>query len=232
MDLPEFRAGMRLMASELNRLADQVRASRVISFVGGTVNQGPGGVSLVANPFPPRGAGSVVQLNFPFQVLGVAPEGEETAPKLKIYEESRLLEDPRGELAVFDAGSFQPFDFPELNSVIFIQIEFDEDMKPLHYKFRDTISTSGYWSSYPDPVERDSTATGVNYKRQKYLNIALAEVVLPNDTRDGTTYDVDGESRKVVQLVSTDLCMQWTVLAGFSARIAVPWTGASMLLPP
>ena len=57
MDLPEFRAGMRLMASELNRLADQVRASRVISFVGGTVNQGPGGTSLVANPFPSRTSG-------------------------------------------------------------------------------------------------------------------------------------------------------------------------------
>jgi hypothetical protein len=61
MDLPEFRAGMRLMASELNRLADQVRASRVISFVGGTVNQGPGGVSLVANPFPSRTNGGTTQ---------------------------------------------------------------------------------------------------------------------------------------------------------------------------
>jgi hypothetical protein len=220
-----------MTANDMQALADEVQANSIQPGKGYRLNRTSGGTSLIIdNPSPPRDAGSTVY--FPFQVLGVDPEGEEKAPKLKIYEESRLLEDPRGELAVFDAGSFQPFDFPELNSVIFIEVEFDEDMKPLHYKFKDTISTSGYWSSYPDPVERDNTATGVNYKRQKYLNIALAEVVLPNDTRDGTIYDVDGDPRKVVQLVSTDLCMQWTVLAGMSARIAVPWVGASMLLPP
>jgi len=232
MDIPDFKAGMRLMASQLNRLADQVRASRVISFVGGTVNQGPGGVSLVANPFPSRGAGGTLTSNFPFKILGAPPAEQQTAPRLQVYSESRILEDARGDLGTFDAGSFEPFDFPELQSVIYIEVEFDVDMKAVHFKIGDTISTSGYWASYPDPVERDDTATGVNYKRQKYLYVALAEVVLESDDREGAVYDVDGEKRKVVQLVKTDLCMVWTVLGGMSARIAMPWAGPSMLLPP
>lgn len=227
MDIPAFKKGMALMASDLNRLANQVRASRITSVIGGKLDVTPGGTSITVTPQSNLAASNSTPT--PWQVMGAAPQEGQEAPRLQVYLESELIEDPRGELALFDTGSFDPFTFPELNSAVFIKVEFDEDMKPIWYIVDHAVIPYGMWPDYPDPVVRDDTATGVNYKRQKYLFIALAEVVTPDDGREGTIYTIGEEQRKVVQLVNTNLCLQWTVLAGMSARIAVPWFGPNRL---
>jgi hypothetical protein len=47
MDLPFFKRGMELLASQLNRLSDNVRSSTITSVIGGRFSRTPGGTTLI-----------------------------------------------------------------------------------------------------------------------------------------------------------------------------------------
>lgn len=49
MDIPFFKRGMELLASQLNRLSDNVRASTITSVIGGSFSRTPGGTTLILN---------------------------------------------------------------------------------------------------------------------------------------------------------------------------------------
>lgn len=243
MDLPAFKKGMALLASDLNRLAAQVRASRVTSVIGGKLDVSPGGTSITIAPQAGTGGGGVAaSYTKPWELIGVPLADGETIPKFKVFDQSFLLTDANEDAQYIygvTEGNSTEFELPPIPGLIILKIEFDEYMNILGAWLEYAELTEGFWPSYPDPVERDIEATGANYLRQKYLRIALHEVASTTDPREGPIYsipqggDQDPLQVKVIQLVSTDLLLEWQILDGLAAKLAVPWKYATRLtIPP
>ncbi len=230
MDLPAFKKGMALMASDLNRLTNQVRASRVTQVIGGTVSVAPGGTTITVSPTAGKAGGAAAYAT-PFEVLLAPQEEEWTAPRFTVGE-GYLLKDPN-EDAQLITGFTPAFELPPVPGAILLKVEFGEDMDILAAWIEDGEISETFWSNYPDAIERDATGTGTNYLRQKYLRVCLAEVVAATDDREGPVYTINDEQVKVIQNVDTDLMLQWQVVDGMAAVVAVPWKRATRVtIPP
>jgi hypothetical protein len=232
MDLPAFKKGMALLASDLNRLAAQVRASRITSVLGGRVDVTPGGTSITVFPQPGSTGASGATTAAPFTVLEAPSEPGWTEPKFYIQSESFLMKDENESVQLITPinTAYTPFTLPTLPGAIFIKVEFDENMAILGAWLETGTLSTALWPNYPKPVERDTTGVGFNYLRQKYLRICIAEVVPENDKREGPTYTIgtgpSAQVRKVVQLVNTDLLLEWKILDGLAAKLATPYKRA------
>ncbi|MEY4400132.1 MAG: hypothetical protein RLZZ539_1461, partial [Pseudomonadota bacterium] len=157
-------------------------------------------------------------------------------PLFKINPESYIFKN-QGSVEVVqidplsDPAKNQKFNLPEPPGAIYISITFDEKMTITEARLEtDPISD---WPEkagvYPWPIERDTEATGADYLRQKKLHIVIAEVSTDDDTRDGTTVDDDGMKKRIIQLVKEHLILDWQIVDGIAAKVAVPWQGLSQL---
>jgi len=248
MDLPAFKKGMALLASDLNRLTAQVRASRITSVIGGKLDVSPGGTSLTIATQQNGAATAAAFYNGPWDLISQPLEEGETVPKYTIYEQSFLLKDENEvpvKITGLSEGDAVPFELPwEANEqgVIFLKIEFDTDMTILGAWLETGVLSDELWPDWPSPVERDYEAEGVDYARQKYLRVALHEVVEVGstfDVREAPIYSIpQGEGDPiqvhVVQLIETDLILEWRIVDGLAAKVAAPWKRASRsaMLPP
>ena len=233
MDLPFFQKRMALMASDLNKLANEIRASRITSVVGGSVTVTSGGTTLNVGP----GASRASDYATPFEIIPAEPttqDGPTTKRKFQVNPNSYLMQDENEEpVYIYGVSDYPsnnvPFELPPVPGAILLKVEFGTDMEILGAWLEYGEIDNTLWPSYPDPIERDVLATGSNYLREQYLRVMLAEVVDPvTDEREGPVYEVDtNDRRKVIQNVSTDLVLQWTVLDGIAAKLAVPWKRAS-----
>lgn len=68
MDLPNFRRGIELTSTELNKLSSAIRSCAVTSVVGGSVTRTPGGTTLVINDQVRGGSEGSSGLPCPFLV--------------------------------------------------------------------------------------------------------------------------------------------------------------------
>lgn len=237
MDLPAFKKGMALMANDLNRLANQVRASRITSVIGGgKLDVTPGGTTLTLQPMSQR-TGVAESYSGPWDLIAQPLEEGQTVPTYTIYEQSFLLKDENEDpikITGLSEGFGVPFELPwQLNGqgIIFIKVEFSPNMEILGAWLETGVLSPELWPSWPDPVERDYEATGVDYARQKYLRIALHEVVQINsefDLREGPVYTIPPDIEvHVIQLLTTDLVLEWRIIDGLAAKVAAPWKRAS-----
>ena len=224
---------MALLASDLNKLSNEIRASRITSVVGGSFTVTSGGTSLTVG----NGGARVSYYSTPFEVIPAAPtaqDGPTTKRKFQINPNSYLMEDENEEpVYIYGISDYPsnnvPFELPPIPGAILLKVEFGTDMAILGAWLEYGGIDNTIWPQYPDPIERDVLATGPDYLREKYLRVMLAEVVDPvTDEREGPIYEVQAnDRRKVIQNVNTDLVLQWTVLDGIAAKLAAPWKRSS-----
>jgi len=233
MDLPFFQKRMALLASDLNKLSNEIRASRITSVVGGSVSVTSGGTMLTVG----GGNARVAQYATPFEIIPAEPttqDGPGTKRKFQVNPNSYLMEDENEEpVYIYGVSDYpannEPFELPPIPGAIMLKVEFGTDMEILGAWLEYGEIDNTLWPQYPDPIERDILSTGADYLREKYLRVMLAEVVDPvTDEREGPIYEVESnDRRKVIQNVNTDLVLQWTVLDGLAAKLAVPWKRSS-----
>jgi hypothetical protein len=162
--------------------------------------------------------------DYPFKVQYLRTENDR--PIFQTYEESYLIKDQTDtELVSISPinveGASAEYFLPAVPGVICVTVQFDEDME-ITDAFQETLGISA-WPNYPNPIERDVEATGVNYLRQKYLRIPIAEVAPESDKRPGDVYTDNGNPKKLVQIASTNFVLSWQVLEGMAALLAMPF---------
>lgn len=81
MNLPDFRRGVELTSTELNKLSDAIRSAAVTSIIGGTFSRTPGGTCLIIDQQVRGGGSEGGGLPCPFEVTD-ASEG--TTMKVQI----------------------------------------------------------------------------------------------------------------------------------------------------
>jgi hypothetical protein len=81
MNLPNFRRGVELTSTELNKLSDGIRSAAVTSVIGGTYMRTPGGTTLIIDQQVRGGSTEAGGVACPFQVTDVT---ENTTLKVQI----------------------------------------------------------------------------------------------------------------------------------------------------
>ena len=223
MNIPRFMPGQALSAVHLNQLSDAIRTSRVTSFVGGRVQMTTGGTMLIADPSP-SGGGGVATAVYPFQISQIDTSGGR--PVLATNSESYLIKDQTDKDFVSISpinveGAYAGYFLPDVPGVICVTVEFDTNME-ITNAFQESIGIAA-WPDYPNPIERDTEATGADYLRQKKLRIAIAEVAFDTDKREGTVYNDNGTSKKLIPITTSNLMLEWQVLQGMAALLAIPF---------
>jgi hypothetical protein len=225
--IPDIWKGKPLYAQDIKNLIDEVKTNRITDINGGRLVRGINGTTIIIDKQQTGGGGGGDTAYHPFQVLRApAEEDDDGKPYFYIYEESYLIRDPSEaefiEITPINT-EYQRFTLPdELPAAIAITLEFDEEMT-ITAAYLEQSKIEDYFIGYPNPVERDTEATGFNYMRQTKMHVFLAEVVGTGDKRDGIVVDDKGTDKKIVQLVNTDLLFTWSVFDGMAAQIAVPW---------
>lgn len=232
MNIPRFNPGQGLTAADLNKLGDAIRANRITGFVGGRVEINASGTSLIANQSGSSGGGEVTLPTTPFQILQAPPQTGDQPGRVYVYVDGQSFlmanQNEHDFVSINNISTgYHRFLLPPLYDVFVVLVEF--------YQTMDIKSATFYPENlaniplYPAPIQRDDTAEGVYYLRQKFLWIPIAEVVDTTDPREGTVYTDDGIQKKVVQLVSTDLMMTWEIVDGMAGIIARPWNRRAAL---
>lgn len=235
MQIPRFNAGQALSAADLNKLGDAIRAVRVTSFVGGRVQENSGGTSLIADVQGSTSTTEATVVTTPFQVQQAPSEEGDQPGRIYVYVDGQsfLMKDQNEHDFVNItniSNGYHRFLLPAIGDVFVVLVEFDNAMDVLSATFYS--DSLGNIPVYPKPIQRDDTAEGVYYLRQKFLWIPIAEVVAKTDPRQGTVYTDNGQEKKVVQLVYTDLMMTWEVVDGMAGIIARPWNRRAALVAP
>ena len=75
MDIPNFRRGLELNSTELNKLSNAIRSAAVTSVIGGTFSRTPGGTTIIVDAQVRGGSGGGATIPCPFQCSD-ASEGE------------------------------------------------------------------------------------------------------------------------------------------------------------
>lgn len=81
MNLPNFRRGVELTSTELNKLSDGIRSAAVTSVIGGTFTRTPGGTTLIIDQQVRGGSSGGSSVDCPFEVTDVT---ENTTLKVQI----------------------------------------------------------------------------------------------------------------------------------------------------
>lgn len=214
MDLPAFKKGMALLASDLNRLANQVRASRITSVIGGRVDVTPGGTALTVFPQPGGASGATVASEeFPFRLFAA----EES---VKINLNSFLLRDATGDtVSISNLSTF--FCIPTVGQQIILEITINAFGVPSSAELK-CGAWQDIWPTYTNPIVRDQTT-----KLQTKLIVSIGECSDETDDRDGFIFTDPALDPpvpvKVVQMVRTDLCCFLAQVRGLPAVLAMPW---------
>lgn len=241
--IPDFYKGKQIFASDFTALANEVKSNRITAVIGGTFQRGIHGTTIIVpHQYYSSSNANAYSYKKPWQLIAVPLDKGKKIPKFKVFDQSFLLTDANEDAQYIygvTEGNSTEFELPPIPGLIILKIEFDEYMNILGAWLEYAELTEEFWPSYPDPVERDLEATGANYLRQKYLRIALHEIAATTDPRDGPIYsipqggDQDPLQVKVIQLVYTDLLLEWQILDGLAAKLAVPWKYATRLtIPP
>jgi hypothetical protein len=131
MDLPFFKRGMELLASQLNRLSDNVRSSTITSVIGGRFSRTPGGTTLIIDAGTQTSSGDAGTCYYSATDVSPAPNN------LKIEVARQLLPVQAGEEGnpyryPYGMNAQDPF-IMDINSLydvwvgLYLKLEFNED---------------------------------------------------------------------------------------------------------
>lgn len=231
---PSIYSGKEILAKDLQDLIAEIKSARITSVIGGSYIRGVNGTCIKISPTSGGGGGGSAISTLPFAVLPYTPETPPTPPDprpvFEINPVSYIWQSPatitRVIVSPFNTpGQYPGFYLPDPPAAIVVTVTFDESMA-VYTAILEQIKLDEWPENaggYPWPIERDFAATGANYGRQKKLYIVLAEVSTPEDGRDGTVYTDQGKEKKVIQLVKSHLLLDWQILDGLAAKIAIPW---------
>lgn len=210
MDLPNFSRGQTLAASELNRLAAQVRASTITNVVGGSFQRTTGGTTIIIPPIDGGGGGGAATREFPFRLYAADDY-------VQVNLNSFLLKDATGDTV--EITNLQAFGCqPTVGQQIILEITIDAFGVPSSAQLK-CGAWQEIWPTYTNPIVRDQTT-----KLQTKLIVSIGECSSENDDRDGFIFTPpEGEPVKVVQMVRTDLCCFLAQVRGLPAVLAMPW---------
>jgi hypothetical protein len=219
------------VAIAVNKLVEAVQSVRLLSGVGYRVDSSSSGTRIRIRPNATAGTAQEAATGYhPFEVVAGYSD-DPTAPLVRVVGWSWVFSTPWQAMALQGLGarpgSFADnasdpgqFPLPGVGQAIWLHIPVNTD-----FSLGDpaTIEHGNPWPGYPTPWE---LYTETQYAgRQKNILVPIAEVSTANDDRDGTVYTVGTESRKLVQLLKTNVILRAVAFNGEARRIAEPWHG-------